>query len=237
MPNTNVDTKLQAKGTEDDHIHTLSVMTCVEVLTQAGISRRLALQNELAVGLGIFFESGKVNKESKGMLQMAYARSGYDCAEHTGKDYKTVMRRLGATALLFDKIGFETLRLWIGHSVEIRMVYAIVDGLKPSMLNSIDDVLTYVGKPRVKAVEAEGAEGEAEAETGTDPVPVPESELDEHPEGARKPAYKVDTKHMHLDIPVEATAAELMELAQKILKLATKLEQKMLQLTGASPSA
>lgn len=206
------------------HIHTLSVMTCVELLTQAGLSRRLALQNELGVGLGLFYESGKVSKESKDMLNQCYARSGYDCSETSGADYKTVNRRINATAELFRKVGFDQIRTWVGSMVERDLVFAMVQGIKPLELKSIDSVLTFVGKPRLPAIAAPKVEEEPKAGEEGGEAPKEETKVEEPPPAPDPVVQRVNTAHTKLEIHEGATREELMDLVAKLLRLAKKFE-------------
>ncbi len=198
----------------------LSVITCVEMVSQAALDRRSAINNELAVGLGMFYEAGGTTQEAKSALQEVYHRSGYECQNSSGADYVTINRRLNASAKLYDFLGAEQIGNWVGNKVERQLVSAIIEGLKPSNLYSIDKVMAFIGKPRAKA-------GPAEAE-GSD-------EKDEHPQGGatdtpteqRPQVYRLATQHMKLEVPKdgEVHPQELMDMAAKLITLAQKIQK------------
>ena len=89
---------------------TLSAQTCVEMIQHSDLTRRDALRVEIAVGLGLFYQSGRVTKDSKDMLTQVYAESGYDCLLTDGKDYKTINRRVNNSAILFERLGYNLLK-------------------------------------------------------------------------------------------------------------------------------
>lgn len=126
----------------------------IDAMTDAHLLHRDALEIELAIGLSLFGLKGEADKatlQSKKDLRNIYLKAGYDAENASGSDYKTVMRRIGATADLYAKIGGrETLIDWIGDAAPAKQVEAIVEGLKQFRFSGISDVQAYVGKGQAK---------------------------------------------------------------------------------------
>lgn len=214
----------------------LSVLTCVEILTKAGLDRRAALVNELAVGLGIFYEAGGATRDAKELLTAVYARSGYDCGTSSGADYKTVNRRVNATAALFETIGYEKIAEKVGHEVEGNLVGSLVEALKPLQLYSIDHVLAYSGKPRANGTpqtRASGGGSDNSEQGGEDKGNSNDEGTQNEGETSGKaeeklavPPMRFHQGRIRIEVPGDVAAKELMELGLRLIKKARSLEAK-----------
>jgi hypothetical protein len=123
----------------------------VTALIDAGGFHRDALQLELAVGLSLFStltEGSKVDLAHKKNLRGIYEKAGYACKTPVGEDYKTVARRVGVTADLFQFIGgFETIKDWVEDAPMKQHVHIIMSHLQEYNFNGINSVLAHIGKP------------------------------------------------------------------------------------------
>lgn len=131
-----------------------NVMT--QAIANAALSRRAALQIELAVSLIHFTqESGGTDTIGKAALKNVYNDAGYICIAKADRDYKTVNRRLNAMAKLFDKFGSALVYSWITTASTVEGVIAdvgteaiinhVVVELVAFGFDTLDDVLAYVG--------------------------------------------------------------------------------------------
>lgn len=77
----------------------------IDALAQAQGFSKASVDLEVAVCLSIFAEAGDANITSKREVMKAYVGAGWKCAAHTEADYKTVSRRLNASAALFERMG------------------------------------------------------------------------------------------------------------------------------------
>lgn len=122
----------------------------VTALTGAEGFHRDALQLELAVGLSVFSvkaDATKVGLDAKKTLRNVYALAGYACATPQGEDYKTVNRRINVAADLYQHIGGrETIVDWIGDAAPREQVKCIMEHVKGYKFDSINDVLSHMGK-------------------------------------------------------------------------------------------
>lgn len=231
----------------EPHPFVLSAKTCVEILTKAGLDRRASFRNELAVGLGVLHEAGGTNKEAKALLTAVYARSGYDCMDRTGGDYKTVNRRVNVTATFFDTLGAEKIGQFIGEAQEADLVMNIANNLEPMELYSVDHVLAFCGKPRANGQaqaddkgDGKGAEdGDKGTEKGAegankdqDQAQGAEGKTDGKEEDAKskeeeKPTgpapLRIAAGRVRVEVPGDVTPQELMDLAFKIMAKARTL--------------
>lgn len=186
---------------------TLSAMTCVDLMTQAMMSRREALRTEVSVALGVFYEAGRTSNEAKEVLYQVYCRVGYDCIPSDRPDYKTINRRINNAALLFDKLGYDTLKKLVGKSTEYDLIGKIREKVLELGIESMDSLLTYCGKPsrRIGEVVGDGFVS------------------DQKPEVAE--GFRIDTPRIHWVAPKEATPQDLMEFAARVMAVAKEMER------------
>ena len=196
---------------------TLSIETCVSALSNAALSRKLALQIEIAVSFGIFTVAGNSDREARQTLCDAYATAGYQCLTADDIDYKTVNRRVNATADLFNAISLRTVRKWIGHNCEQSMLAAIVEGLRPYEIQSIADAQRYCLPPPA-----------VNTDTSV-PVAVKPHHSVLHI-GQKKVlglfqrgAVNIQTSHLMLTVPNDTNKAELLDMVAKILSMVEKM--------------
>ena len=168
----------------------LSSRVCVNLLNDSILTRKAALQSEVAIGVSLFYAAKTVSRDSKQMLGRIYAEAGYDCATKLGQDYKTVNRRINAAAALFEKIGFNSLHELVNGKTEYQLVGLVQERVKSLELVSIEDVLTYTGKNTRKLLE------------GTDSGVVVASK------------YRVDVGDLHIKVPKTSSPEEIMEIGR-----------------------
>jgi hypothetical protein len=182
-----------------------SLNVCIEAMQGAALSRRKALLIELSVGLTVFCSAGNTDKPAMTTLTEIYASAGYDCLRRDGKDYQTVHRRSGASALLFEKLTMPLVVKWAGEKKNVAAINEIATQLNILNFFSIDDVLAYCGKARAK------------------PVPIaPAVPRHDH-------IFHIKTEHLKFDIPDNVGANEIMDLARKLLALADRITKKAAQ--------
>ena len=125
----------------------LSISTCITALHGAALSRKAAFQTELAVSFAVFLMQSGTERPARQMLTEAYASAGYLCMDPADADYKTVNRRINATADLFNKIKMRTVKKWAGAHGEEQLIAVMVEGLRPYELFSVADVQRYCTPP------------------------------------------------------------------------------------------
>ena len=207
----------------------LTIETCASALNAAAMNRRAAIQLELAVGLAVFLLHGSSSKEARTMLVGAYVAAGYQCAHISEMDYKTVNRRINATAALFEKV---PVAKWVGKHNEVDAIRAICEGLGPYELYTIQDVMRYAAPQKVKAKTA--------VKPHADLLHVPTGQANNHT-GQQKIADQMrrasdrikggltlSTEHLSLLVPKDTPRAEIIELAMQLLALAKKDAKELL---------
>lgn len=126
----------------------IDYVVMVNAIAGAALSRRAALQMELAVSL-VHFTQEKEGTDTTGKANMkaVYHGAGYLCMAKADRDYKTVNRRLNAMAKLFDKVGSSVVHGWIAKASEDTQ--EILDCVQAELVafgfDTLDDVLEYVG--------------------------------------------------------------------------------------------
>lgn len=211
----------------------VSLETCVAALASGMLSRRAALQNEIAVGLVVFAAEGGTHIDAKNVLNEIYSIAGYQCIGYKGIDYKNVNKRINVTAALFDVMGKKQVAAILDAGTEQKAFKALFDALEPYQFYSLDDVLEYCGKPNNKTARQRANEAKASKDADS------KNKSPGGPFNRRasdiKGAIRIDTKAIHLSIPPTAKPAELLEVAAKLIELAnrTKKPEKRLELLRA----
>lgn len=131
----------------DEKPHTVSTATFISAINNATVSYKYALQLEMSTGLVLFAEAGEASRDSKRALQQVYIAAGYDCADQYKQDYKTIRRRIDASAALFDWMGKETILKLIENRAEMNAIMACVQHLEQYNLKGINSVLALCGRP------------------------------------------------------------------------------------------
>lgn len=162
----------------------------VSSIIQAAGSFKSAINLEVAVCLTVYAQYRSSALPAKKELYSVYKEAGYDCeVGGTGKDYKTVNRRIGYAAQFFDSLSRGKVEEFMGDEThDLAALMAIVNHLTQEYnFRSMNDVLTAAGvtppQGRGKAKpkeEGEGGGGQAKATpaptsppTGGTPAPSP----------------------------------------------------------------
>ncbi len=206
----------------------LSIKTCVKALHGAALSRRTVLQIELAVGFGVFLVEGDTSRAARQSLCDAYSSAGYQCLTADDADYKTVNRRINATADLFNTIGIKSVKRWVGDHSESRMLDAIIEGLRPYELYTVSDVQRYcepvTATPPGDQVAVTPVASILKGPTDTGQAKIVEMfrRAADHPlEGSRRLA----TAHLSVIVPPAISRDELIVLAMQLLDMSKEFEK------------
>lgn len=165
----------------------------VNAINHALVSRREALQMELAVSFAVLLETKSNKRLSREIMIDVYSQSGYQCGQPGTRDWLMINRHIRASFALFDFIGEPEVVQWAGDLTKAQLLDAIVRRLEPLKLGTVNEVLTICEK-------------------------VKPQRAAHHVEGIR-----VETEHIHFTIPASATRMELMELAAKIMAMAQSI--------------
>lgn len=201
----------------------LSIETCAEALNHAAMNRKAAIQIELAVGLAVFHLHGNTAKEARAMLMGAYAAAGYRCAHINEMDYKTINRRINATAALYEKMPVSK---WVGRHSDQDAILCIGQGLEPYELFTIADVMRYCAppsKPRVKVKAKPHAAILGGPTTGHDKVIA---QFRRAADSAN--SIRVATEHLTLVIPEGTPREEIIDMAMRLLQMRTEIKKELL---------
>lgn len=178
-------------------------------IATAALSRRSALQLELAVGFAVHIECGQARRLSRALLCEIYSGAGYKASAPGDLDWKSINRRITAALELFTFLGPQEVLGWIeGKTKNADVLQAIVAKLEPMKLKSINEVLDVCGK-----IGARGPRGERPEPEGT---------------------HHVDTENIHVTVPPQASADELMEVAMAIMELAKAAAATAVTIAAAS---
>lgn len=207
----------------------LTIETCTTALRASATNYKAAIQLELAVGLAVFHMHGGTNREARSMLVAAYAATGWECTRITETDYKTVNRRINATAALYEKV---PVAKWVGQLTEMDVIQAICFGLEPYELYTIQDVLRFSSPDRAQR----RIQVKPSHDILTGPQPT-ENHSGQHKvmqqfrrasDQVGEGVTTVATDHMSLVIPEGTPREELIELAMQIMALAKNNEKELL---------
>lgn len=139
----------------------------VSSVKSAAASFKAAINLEVAVACAVFLTTDDTSPAAKKELYSVYKDAGYDCdVGGTGKDYKTVNRRIGYAAKFYDSLEAEVLPLIVGDAKDEAAIQTLVAHLSAKYnFRSMNDVLYAAGlePPTRKAAVAPAAEGAAPA--------------------------------------------------------------------------
>lgn len=197
----------------------LSIDTCADALTHAAMNRKAAIQIELAVGLAVFQMHKSTSKDARAMLVDAYAAAGYRCVHISEMDYKTVNRRINATAALYEKI---PVAKWVGKLNDSDALKAICEGLAPYELYTVQDVLRYAAPQKVQSL--------VRVRPAADVLSIPNNHTGQQKvqdqmrrlNDQARAGITISTEHLSILVPKDTPRTELIELAQQLLALAEK---------------
>lgn len=138
----------------------------VNGIIQAAGSFKSAINMEVAVCLTVYAEFRNTGVTAKKELYAVYKEAGYDCeVGGTGKDYKTVNRRMGYAAQFYDSLPRGKVEEFMGDETkDLAALMSIVNHLTQEYnFRSMNDVLTAAGvtppQGRGKAKPKEEGEG------------------------------------------------------------------------------
>ncbi len=184
----------------------------VAAIANAALSRRAALQMELAVSLVHFTqENGGTDATGKANLKAVYHAAGYLCMSKEERDYKTVNRRLNAMAKCFDKIGSSVVHGWIEGGVKTEAILATVQHeLAAYGFDTMDDVHEYVGTSTSRVRDTKPSAAPVA-------VSVPGNENDDGAESAPAPAPVFNSDASYAAIIANMNAEEIRAFCTKLL--------------------
>jgi hypothetical protein len=177
---------------------------CVTSMNKSLAGSAEWLQVELAVSLLVYSNIGDADINAKKVLRQVYASAGrFDCLTPDSPSYQTIARRMQRSAGLFEKLGAKKISKIINGKKDQEALDSIVSGIKSFQLMSWDDVEQFAtGVPKKAAREPKTQKEHKRRATDA--------------EGT----IHIETSHIRLDIPPEATAKEIMELARKLIQVA-----------------
>lgn len=182
---------------------------CVKALSGAFALSSKALQAELAVSLFVFHTVGGATLDARRELRAVYSDAGRPCLNHEDPAYQTVMRRIGRSAALFEKIGARRVGKTVGNLAPAAAIAALVDFLAPLRLSTMDAVGDYVGAAPPTAAPPAPA-----------PAPVAKGKAPRRRAADNPDVQHVKTRHIDVAVPPGTPARELVALANKLLALA-----------------
>jgi len=185
---------------------------CVKALSGAFALSSKALQAELAVSLFVFHTLGGASLDARRELRGVYSDAGRPCLNHEDPAYQTVMRRIGRSAALFDKIGARRVGKTVGALAPAGAIAALVEFLAPLRIDTMDAVGVYVGA----APPGPPAPTPAAAPAGSSRAP--RRRAADNPD-----VQHVKTRHIDVAVPPGTPARELVVLANKLLKMAQEM--------------
>jgi hypothetical protein len=224
----------------------------VDAIMDAASWSKQALDVELATGLVLFAENEGVSLATKKLLQAVYVEAGYKSENISDEHYKTVRRRIDASAALFVHIGHEEIVSWIGKAKDRNAIQKIVAQLEQYNFTGINSVLALVGKKPVVKPKQESlreqpkAIGKEEEIKTTANVRADEKEeqlasetaqmigqaitQDRAARGRRASDVEgvatLKTEHLNLVIPLDIDKKELMEMSMKLLEYINAMQAK-----------
>lgn len=172
-----------------------NIKAYAQIIAKSALNRQLALQCELAVGFAVLLESSPSRRLARAQLQKIYADAGYQCAEPSGIDWKTINHRIRGSVMLYDFLGEADIREWAGDLQKQPLIDALIKKIEPLKLKTLNELMVV-------------CKGARERTAST---------------GGRKPGVRFDTAHMHVTVPTSAQPEELLEIAGKLMTLAQEM--------------
>jgi hypothetical protein len=164
-------------------------------IANAGLSRKAALQYEVAVTFAVHLDSKGAKRLTRAVMCEIYAECGYKSSAPNDRDWREINRRITAGIALFDFMSQgESIADWVEGKARMEIVNAIVARLEPLDLRSTNQILEICDKVRTRAPK----------------LPTPE------PAGT----HHIDLEHLKIVIPPAATRAELISAAIEMMRLA-----------------
>jgi len=178
---------------------------CVDALQGAMMLGKQAIQIEIAVCFVVFLQhDGDTGIKATKELRQVYHEAGRaDCLTSDSPSYKTVNRRMGRCADLYEALGHRKIKKAVSGLSGKELIEALKKFIKPLDIGSMDDVAAHAGKPRPPAEPKQVAQDRR----ATDAPGV----------------IHVKTRHIDLPVPPDVPKTELIALAKKLMRLAEKM--------------
>lgn len=195
---------------------TLNIKACVDTLATSALNRDRAFHSEIAVGLLVFSTENATDEAAKTVLRELYSAAGYICLSPAEKqDYKTVARRIGVSAALFEKLTSEKVAEMAGPGATMAKIRTLAERVGELGLSSIDAVKEFTSgmsrKARNAAKNKAKAKGKARAETNV--IQFNRRQAD------RADVIHVATKHIRVDVDHDAPAREIKRVIAELTAL------------------
>jgi len=168
-------------------------------LSNAALSRKTALQYEVAVTFAVHLDSKQAKRVSRAVMCEIFAEVGYKSSQPGDLDWKSVNRRITAAFALFEFLGPEEVEKWVEGKSRMEIINAIVAKLEPLKIKSTNEILEICGKVGKQARRERGERPE--------------------PEGTRH----VKTRNLDIVIPPTATRADLIEASLSLMRMAEQM--------------
>lgn len=165
-------------------------------IANAGLSRKAALQYEVAVTFAVHLDSKQAKRLTRAVMCEIFAECGYKSSAPGERDWREVNRRITAGLALFDFMGSDDIASWVEGKARMDIINAIVTKLEPLDLRSTNQILEICDKvkPRQRAPRTE-------------------------PEGT----HRIESEHLRIVIPPNVTRAELVSAAIEMMRLAEQM--------------
>lgn len=184
----------------------------VSAINGALVSRRAALQCELAVAFAVLLETNVNKRLARETMIDIYSNVGYDCKTPSSRDWLSINRRVRAAFALFDKCGYAEVSEWAGSLTRSPLLDAIAAKLAPLKLATVNEVLTLCEK-----VKPQRPRNHAREEQPDDVV--------------------VEFPHLRFVIPRDVTRNELMEAVAKLMAIASSMPSTPFELPSVARPA
>ena len=161
------------------------------------------------------------------MLVGVYSSAGWQCTRFADPDYKTVNRRINATASLYEKV---PVAKWVGTLTGMDVIEAICEGLDPYELYTIQDVLRYAApqKVRQQKVQVQPATDILAGPTEGATMTGQERIMQQFRRATDQAVARLATEHLSVAIPKDVTREEILELAMQLVSYAKDSEKELL---------
>lgn len=210
----------------------VTTASCVKALEKAIGFGRSALYIEVSVALAMFSSSSTgADRSTKRVVMDVYAQAGFEVAT-TGRDYKTVNRRINASAALYDKLGSEAIAQAMHGLREGKAIESLCNYLAEThKFDSINAVLEFVGKPveqtntsEVRAARSNKEAAAANAEAVSINARIEKRQAERQAE-LLDDGIIVSAGILSIVIPRTCTAEEVRAMATKLTEFADRLAE------------
>jgi len=207
--------------------------SCVRALEKAIGFGKSKLYLEVAVSLAVFASSSTgADRATKRVVFGIYSQAGYDVSP-TGSDYKTVHRRVTASADLYNKLGRDEIVLAMQGLREGKAIESLCAHLGDTyQFDSLNAVLEFVGKPveqtntpEVRAARAAKEVAENNAVAAGVNARIAARQAERHQQALDdSDGIIVSAGKLSLVVPRDCIPAEIRAMASKLNDFADRME-------------